>query len=147
MFSLETSLFALLRFAGSVLLVRWHWVVWQTATGDELDDQYRKFLHDQCRRRVQASGMIGLIGVAMFIGQFLSRWPLVNVFYWTGVLLLALWVILLATADLLITRNYLGRVRRDQLLDAMRYYAEQHRNDGEDSSPDGDNRGRGPLGE
>ena len=147
MFSLETSLFALFLFAGSVLLVRWHWVVWQTAASEDLDDQYRKFLSDQCRRRVQASGMIGLIGVAMFIGQFLSRWPLVNVFHWAGVLLLALWVILLAMADLLITRNYLGRIRRDQILDAMRYYAENNRRDGEDSSPDGDSRDRGPIGE
>jgi hypothetical protein len=136
MFSLETSLFALLLFAGSVLLVRWHWVAWQTAAAEQLDEKNRKFLHDQYRRRVQASGMIGVIGIAMFVGQFLSRWPVVNVFHWAGVLLLAFWVILLAGADLLVTRNYLGRVRRDQLMDAMRYYAEQKRRDGEDPSAD-----------
>jgi hypothetical protein len=118
------------------LLIRWHRTAWLTASGEALDEKQRKFLHDQYRRRMQASGMIGVIGIAMFIGQFLSRWPLVNVFHWTGVFLLACWVILLAGADLLVTRNHLGRIRRDQILEAMRYYAELQRRDGEEPSAD-----------
>jgi hypothetical protein len=146
MYSLETTLFSLLLLAGSILLVRWHWVVWQRAAREDMEPAHRKFLHDQCRRRVQASGMIGLIGVAMFVGQFLDRWPLVKLFHWSGVLLLVVWAILLAGADLVVSRQYLGRLHRDQVLEAMRSVAEFNRRQekeptSENDLPDGSSSG------
>jgi len=135
MYSLETSLFALALIAVSALMVNWHWSAWQNVGREERDTTHKKFLYAQYRRRVQLSGLIGLIGVAMFIGQFLDRWPLVNAFHWSGVMLLALWVILLAMADLLVSRHYFGRMRRDQLLSALRYFAESERGTSPDGTP------------
>ena len=141
MFSVETTLFAILLIIASVALVRWHRRVWQAAKESGAEAAEKEFLHRQCRRRMQASGMIGVIGLGMFIGQFLDRWPLVKLFHWSGVLLLVLWMLLLATADLIVARQHFGRIRRDHLLDEMRYQVELHRRTQNGLSPEDDSAG------
>jgi hypothetical protein len=136
MFSVETTLLALVLIVASGFLVRWHWRVWQSSEGSDAEPSEKDFLHRQCRRRMQASGMIGVIRIGMFIGQFLDRWPLLKLFHWAGVLLLVLWMLLLAVADLIVTRQHFGRLRRDHLMDEIRFQADLRRRNQDGLSSD-----------
>ena len=141
MFSWDTSLFALVLIVASVFLVRWHWQVWKASQDSDEEQGEKDFLHRQSRRRVQASGMIGVIGLGMFIGQFLDRWPLLKVFHWAGVFVLVLWMLLLAVADLIVTRQHYGRIRRDHLMDEIRYQSELRRRSQDGLSPEDERTG------
>ena len=94
----------------------------------------REFANSQYRRRVQASSMIGIVGVAIFLGQFTARYPLLWVFYWGGVILVLFWIILLALGDLVATQAYFHRVRREDLHEQARLHAELRRQQNSDSN-------------
>ena len=96
-------------------------IVWHVRAGRRLQDagleaREQDFRRRQYRRRMQTSVMLGALGVAIFVGQLLltpatSRWFLV--IYWSGVLLLVLWMALLALADMAATSFYYSRERND----------------------------------
>ena len=73
--------------------------------------------------------MIGIIGVAVFVGQNLSI-SVGALVYWMIVAFLVLWVLLLGLADLLSTRLYVGELRRDQLIQYARLRAEMRKSQG-----------------
>jgi len=58
------------------------------------DDQERTHLNRQFRRRMQASGMLVLIGVMIAAGQFIDgkALPALFTFYWSAVILLTVWL-------------------------------------------------------
>ena len=59
--------------------------------------------------------MIGLLGVAIVVGQLLMdivKSPRFHVYYWIGVLTLLLWIVLLAVADMVATRLLQPRAER-----------------------------------
>ncbi len=89
-----------------------------------LDFQWRRF-----RRRVQASGMVVLLGAALAAGQLISprRHPSLFVYFWAGVFLLAVWVVLLALADAVSSRQHLTRLRHQQLIETAKLQAELRR--------------------
>lgn len=110
---------------GGGLLV-WHWQCWRGACAaddgrDELDYQRRRF-----RRRMQTSGMLLLVGVAMACGQAISpqRHPSLFVSVWAGVALLAVWAMALAFADVLATRAHVSRLLRRQFAEQAKLQAE-----------------------
>lgn len=72
------------------------------------DEQERVHLDRQFRRRMQASGMLVLIGVMIAAGQFIDgqAHPTLFTFYWLGVILLTFWLILLALGDAVSIANY-----------------------------------------
>lgn len=72
------------------------------------DDQERMHLNRQFRRRMQASGMLVLIGVMIAAGQFIDgkALPTLFTFYWMGVILLTFWLILLAMGDAVSIAHY-----------------------------------------
>jgi len=108
-------------------LMRWHVRSWRSRKQEsDLPEKERRFLHSQFRRRMQASGVLFVIGILIPIGDVLIPWkqlpaavgPLAFILYWAGILLLALWVIVLGIADVIATsahsRAALGRIRRRQ---------------------------------
>lgn len=96
----------------------------------ELPEPEREYRHRQIRRRIQASGLIGIIGIALFLGDTLIVWfdyPIVTVSYWGLVAIITLLVAFLAMADFWATRRYLNRVYEDSLLEQTRLHAELYR--------------------
>lgn len=88
----------------------------------DLDDAARSHLNSRYRRRMQASGMIAVLGVLIAVGDklpILNKKPGLFAVYWIGVLLLTGWVMLLAMGDYVATRAHgraaLARLRKKQL--------------------------------
>jgi hypothetical protein len=115
------ELWSWLAFSGVLLaaatgLIVWHVRVWRQVQAmepppepGELDYHRRQF-----RRRMQTSGMLAVLAVAILGGRWITVPPLpVWVFaaYWAAITLMALWVGLLALADVVATRLFYGRLR------------------------------------
>jgi hypothetical protein len=111
-----------------------HWRVWsgfQRGESPQAEFDYRR---RQFRRRMQASAMIGIVGLALFAGIafFLGRESLVPwvedvvviLVYWFAVLLVTAWMFLLAFVDMWATRRYLTRICEDDLMEQTRLHAD-----------------------
>lgn len=111
-----TSLIVCVAMVGAALwLIHVHWEHWQEADADtSLSPRDRDHLKRRHRRRMQTSTMFGVVGIAIFAGRlFPLDDPSVPAFlYWTGVLLLVLWMALLAMADIVATRVHFNVQRR-----------------------------------
>jgi hypothetical protein len=125
-----SALFSVLLLAVSSVLMLMNWRSWksfQCAEQLETEHDYRR---RQFRRRMQASGMIGVIGIALFMGDTLIAWfddPVVTVLFWCLVVIITLWIILLAMVDIWATRRYLDRICEDNLMEQTRLHAELYR--------------------
>jgi hypothetical protein len=133
--------------AGLMLLhVRtWRRVRQQALQPDELDYHRRQY-----RRRMQASALLGLTAVAVFVGQLaVSRIEatLAAFAYWGAVLLMVGWVGLLATADVLATRQHFTRLRQSYLIEQAKLHAEIRRMQATRGNGKAPRQTRGPLGE
>lgn len=113
-----TTVFSLCLLAVSTLLVWTHIREWKAIGASEPDERERRFGLDQFRRRVAASSMIGLIGVALLASPRMadptraSFW-----FYWIGVLLAVMAIGLLALVDLIATRIYYRRLHESGIVE------------------------------
>ncbi|MBX3441361.1 MAG: hypothetical protein KF774_03055 [Planctomyces sp.] len=111
----------LLVFAGA-LLVRGHLRSWRTRRADAtLDPGDLLHYQAQFRRRVTASTSLAVIGLLIVIGDLAIPWrerPAVFAVYWSAVLVLTGYIILLAVADALATaahtRASIARLRAQQ---------------------------------
>ena len=105
--------------SGSIFLVRSHLRTWRKRRNDPDIDQGDMFHYaGQFRRRMQASGLLGVIGVLIAAGDILIPWrraPGMFALYWGAILLITAYLILLALADALATaahtRAALARLR------------------------------------
>jgi signal transduction histidine kinase len=111
-----------------VLLGGWflklHVSTWRRHLADStLDANERAYLRRQFLRRMQASGLIVLIGILLPVGDQLLRpergiSALGATLYWLTVLGLTCWVLLLAMADMVSTRAHsraaLSRIQQKQ---------------------------------
>ncbi len=90
------------------------WRVGQLAT----DPQEREYRRRQYRRRMQTSGLLAVAAVALAVGQWIPKTApkAVHVVFWAGVVLLVMWIILLAIADMVAIYRYYGRLRTDYLI-------------------------------
>ena len=70
--------------------------------------------------------MIGIVGLAVLVGQFLSV-SIGALLYWLIVALFVLWIVLLAMADMIVTRMYLAGSCRNVQFDQARLCAELQR--------------------
>jgi len=109
--------------------VRWHASAWRALgqRASQLDPEELDFRRRQLRRRTQTSAMLGLVGVGMLVGRLLIVWrapPTLILVFWGGVVLLVLWLGLLAVADIVATRYYFSRLRRDYLVEQARLQAQ-----------------------
>lgn len=98
--------------AVAALLVAWHRRAWRRALGGRLSAAELKFAFEQYRRRMQTSVMLGLVGVLIFAGPWVTA-PLAILLYWLGVIVLVLWIMLLAGADMLATRLYYAQLETE----------------------------------
>ena len=141
MFSIANSSVSLLLILLSLVLAVWNRKAWLSAKnglpagGKGLADSAANqrsaqrdiaFAWRQFRRRVQASLMIGLVGIAIFVGQFLET-PRTIATFWAGVILLLFWILALAMADILATQQHFGRVHRGHVAEQVRIQAEMLR--------------------
>ncbi len=113
---------------GGALLVAGLWMMrshsraWQAQKTDaELDESEIRFFRRRFRRRMQASGMMALIGILLPIGDWVDLFrPAPGWFaaYWGMVLLLVMWLFLLAIGDMVSTRAHaavaLNRIKAQQ---------------------------------
>lgn len=100
--------------AASAGLIAWNVREWRAAAAGGGERGELDFRRRQFRRRVQTSGLLGVLGLLILGGQWIAaeRAPNLFVFYWVGVAVLTLWMALLALGDLLATRLYAGRQQR-----------------------------------
>ena len=123
MFSLPTTLLGLGLFVAACALLVMHWRTWRVAKADaQRDAEQLRFDWLQFRRRMQSSGMIGLVGLGMVVGQFILA-PLLLVGFWTAIIGLLVWIVLLALADTLATKQHFSRVRHKNLAEHAREHA------------------------
>ena len=99
----------------SLWMMRMHVGTWRAVDGDESREAHEVNYHRrQYRRRMQASGILGLLGIMILVGHFV-RPPmaaLVVALYWATALLTVAWLLVLACFDAISTRLYFGRMRR-----------------------------------
>lgn len=127
---LSSILVALALCVSSAGLIVWHIRAWKRLQHAEIDARERDFRRRQCRRRIQTSAVLGVLGVAIFIGQWLMIWVpsrLFLVIYWSGVLVLVLWVVLLAVADMAATSLYYSREKNNSIVEHARLQGELRR--------------------
>ena len=93
-----------------LLLMRSHVRQWSQQQDDpELDERQRRHLHWRYRRRMQASGLLTLIGIMIPVGDIEALFgaePVWFAVYWFVVIGLVIWVALLALGDLAVTRAH-----------------------------------------
>lgn len=93
----------------------------RTQNDPKLNDAARAHLGKRFRRRLQASGLIAVLGVLIGVGDqlpILRQKPALFGVYWLAVLLMTLWVMLLGVGDYFATRTHghvaLARLRTKQ---------------------------------
>jgi hypothetical protein len=128
---LGTSLaFSLFLVAASAVMLGLHWRTWRCFQAQPLDEREYDFRRRQFRRRMQTSAMLGLLGIAILIGHWITSPPLPRLappIYWGVVVLAVFWLGLLAMADLLVTRHHYRRLHDDYLVQQARLQAELRR--------------------
>ena len=118
-----TFLFAALLIALAGGLTVWHVKAWETAKSAKLEPDEARFRWRQFRRRIAASILLAVVGVAMFGSALLER-PIVLAFYWLGVTLLALALIWLALLDMRATARRLAELTQRHRTERAKLMAE-----------------------
>jgi UDP-N-acetylmuramyl pentapeptide phosphotransferase/UDP-N-acetylglucosamine-1-phosphate transferase len=142
----SSLLVAFFLMAVSAGLTVWHFKSWHAAQAEPLDRGERAFRWRQFRHRTQTSGMLGMVGVAIFLGTVLTPWiasPLFTLMYWGAVLLLLLWLVLLALADMLASRFHFSRMHNQYVIDQAKLRAEARKLQGAEGNGKGN--ARSPL--
>ena len=123
----SVSLFLLI---ASVGLIISHVRSWRAFRQQALQTEEYNYRRRQYRRRMQTSGMLGVLAVALGVGYGLTIWLRSDVFigvFWLAMMLLACWVALLALADVWATKYHFGRLRQDNLVEQVVLQAEIRR--------------------
>ncbi len=102
----------------SVSLVWWHFHQWERFRHELTEPRDKDYYRRRLRRRVQTSGMVGVLGVVMILGLLVPghQFPWLYVFIWIGALLLLAWIVLLALADWVASYQYHTQLRNDLLV-------------------------------
>jgi hypothetical protein len=100
----------------SGFMLDWHRRSWRAAEHDAtLSDRERRFLRAQFRRRMQASGIIGLLGAAIGIKPLVPQRPWPMVLYVLFLASACACIMVLAGLDAWATRQHYARIRSEQL--------------------------------
>jgi hypothetical protein len=127
---LPTILFSLLLLLVAGVLMLVHWRRWKAFQREELPPAEHDYRRRQFRRRMQASGMIGIVGIALVFGDTFIVWFndwVVTVVFWAAVLLVTIWIALLAMVDIWATRAYIDRIYENDILEQTKLQAELFR--------------------
>lgn len=105
---LRTIVFAILLIILSLVMLAFHWAAWRKADHGGLAERDQQFARRQFRRRTQASGMLGAIGLLMLTTQFVPE-RMMALALWLAILCGVAWLILMALIDWWSTRTFYGR--------------------------------------
>ena len=125
-----SAVLSLIMLVVAIGLMVWHLRSWQALRVQPLEEGEEAFYWRQFRRRMQTSGMLGILAVGLFVGQLVSLSPVFQACYWGGMLLLTVWLGLLALADLTATRHHFRRLQQDYLVEEAKLQAELRRLEG-----------------
>ena len=113
---IATSVFALILLGISGLMLDSHSRALRRVTArTDLDEFARRFAGAQYRRRMFASGTIGVVGAAIAIAPLVPRRPLPMSIYLLLLVSACGWIVLLALIDVLATHAYYRRLRGQHL--------------------------------
>lgn len=132
--------------AASLWLIWSHWERLAAVEADEkLEERERNHLRRRYRRRIQTSTMLGVVGVAILGGRLFppDASGLAGVVYWLCLTLLVLWMALLGLADVISTRLYFGRLRRDVEIRRTALAAQLRRSSSKSGEPGSTERSEG----
>ena len=123
---------SLLFLLAAVWLMRSHTQAWRTfqQSGQDLEVNELDYRRRQYRRRMQTSGMLGVLAIALLAGCWVKSpplSPLMFTIYWGGVILIVIWLGMLAVVDIISTKFYFGRVKRDYMIENARLEAQARR--------------------
>jgi hypothetical protein len=109
---------SLVLLAAAGVMMALHARAWRTLQNicDELAPGELDYRRRQFRRRMQTSGLLGLLGLVLFAGQWIESPPFpiwAFALFWALVLVLVFWLGLLALADIVASQYFFGQVRHD----------------------------------
>jgi hypothetical protein len=111
-----TSIFALLLIGLSGYMLDMHRRVWRSADSDSsLPASERRYALSQYHRRMQASGIIGVLGAAIGIGPIVPHRPWPFALYLAALAAPCFAIIVLAALDAWATRQHFARLRSQHL--------------------------------
>jgi hypothetical protein len=112
-----TLALVLLAVASSLGLMVWHVRSLRQSEHEVLEPADRNFRQRQSRRRMQASAMLGLLGLALMAAPLISHRerPLGFLIYWTAVLAWLGWIMLMALGDAWSSQQHIRRQSRVEL--------------------------------
>ena len=102
--------FAAFLLSASALLLWFHLRAWRSAQVEPLDEKAIDFRRRQFRRRMQASAMIGIVGIAVVASLAVTD-AIMTAILWCFVLALVVWMLLLAFADMVSSYFYYNQIR------------------------------------
>jgi hypothetical protein len=115
----------------SGFLLDMHRRSWSASRHDpSLSDGDLRFARSRYRRRTQASGIIGALGIAIAIGPLVPSRPWPFLIYTASLVAGCGCIMLLAAIDAWATRQYYARLRSEHLAAQMRLVQELRRDDG-----------------
>ena len=113
---LATYVISLILIGLSGVMLDSHRRSWRAAQHDStLTEHERRYRQSQYRRRVQASGIIGLLGAAIGVKSLVPREPWPMIIYLLFLAGACFSIMLLAAIDAWATRQYYARQRSEQL--------------------------------
>ncbi len=128
---LTTLLVSLLLLLAAVVMLFAHRRAWKSVRDDGLDAEELDFHRRRCRRRMQTSAMLGVLAVALAVGDAATTWWTRSGWFaaafWLTAMLLACWIALLALADIWATRHHYARLRNRCLVERAKLQAELRR--------------------
>jgi hypothetical protein len=134
---LPTLLFAAGLVLTSLLLMAWHVKSWREADHGGLSERDAEFFRRQCRRRLQTSSMLGIIGLLIF-GHLWIPDNTTLAIYWIGVIGLLVWTVLLAAGDFAASRMHYGPQIADQQTEHLLLQREIEKYRHESTNPETD---------
>ena len=122
---------------GSMVLLACHVKAWREADHGGLSERDYEFFRRQYLRRMQSSGMLGIIGL-LILGHLWVRDNSMLALYWTGVLGLLVWTVLLAASDFAASRLHYSSQVADQQTEHLLLKREIEKFRRESQSPETD---------
>jgi hypothetical protein len=99
----------------SGLLIDSHRRSWREANDAKLPERDCRFAHSMYRRRMQASGTIGIMGAGVGVWPIVPRQAGPMALYTATLLAACAWIMVLAVLDVWATRRHYRRIRSEQL--------------------------------
>ena len=125
MLIIPTIIVPLLLIGLAGLLMDAHRRTWQNAQWDErLNERDRRFARAQYRRRMQASGLIGLIGAAFGCYPLIPKKPLEITAYLAVLVGACMCIMLSGLLDFWATRQNLRRIQNEHLAAELKLASE-----------------------